>query len=178
MVNSFTRPRAALPLVFTRLCLESLLLNTARHDVEIIVVDNASSDMTPGRRSDELPHRRRRTAPNDLPAAGGNCCKDQRPDFACEPRHRVTVGHDIEGAEEDDGRFGTGAPLRHRLGGSRTERKRRHVHNRNSCALGAQGRVRNRNVRDAGDPGGTFKTPLVGCNPLRLETHGPGPWRP
>ena len=34
-------------LVFTRLCLESLLLNTAEHDVEIIVVDNASSDMTP-----------------------------------------------------------------------------------------------------------------------------------
>jgi GT2 family glycosyltransferase len=35
-------------LMFTRLCLESVLANTDRSDVEIIVVDNASTDMTPG----------------------------------------------------------------------------------------------------------------------------------
>ena len=33
-------------LVFSRLCLESLLANTSRSDVEVLVVDNASSDMT------------------------------------------------------------------------------------------------------------------------------------
>jgi len=34
-------------LVFTRLCLESVLANTGRADVELIIVDNASTDMTP-----------------------------------------------------------------------------------------------------------------------------------